>query len=123
MANKMEVKDLLVEEIAFLKAFGKHRHGKFNGTQIKALIKERGENCELCIVRIANQQHHIIPRRHKGSDKPENLILICTRCHGIIESLLYSGDMKSKMELNIRRQKLQEKLDALVSNDEVKDEK
>ncbi len=108
----MEIKEFLEDEIKFLKAFGKHRHRKFNGTQIKQLRKERGDNCELCTVKIANQQHHIIPRRHKGLDKPENLMLICTRCHGIIESLLYAGDMKSKMELNIRRQELQKMLDA-----------
>lgn len=114
----MEIKEFLEDEIKFLKSFGKHRHRKFNGTQIKQLRKERGDNCGLCTVKIANQQHHIIPRRHKGSDKPENLILLCTRCHGIIESLLYSGDMKSKMELNIRRQELQKLLDALVGLNE-----
>jgi len=112
------MKELLIEEIAFLKAFGIHRHKKFNGTQIKALRKERGDNCELCTIKVANNQHHIIPRRHRGSDKPENLMLICTRCHEIIESLLYSGDMKSKIELHTRRQELQKRLDALNNEGE-----
>lgn len=35
----------------------------------------------------ALQTHHIVPRRHGGSDKDENLVRLCANCHQAIERL------------------------------------
>ena len=33
------------------------------------------------------EEHHIIPRRHGGSDDPENLVTLCANCHTAVEKL------------------------------------
>jgi hypothetical protein len=38
------------------------------------------------------EEHHIVPRRHGGSDDPENLVTLCANCHSAIEKL-YDDDV------------------------------
>lgn len=33
------------------------------------------------------EEHHIVPKRHGGSDKKENLVKLCASCHRKLESL------------------------------------
>lgn len=33
------------------------------------------------------ESHHIVPRRHGGSDDPENLVQVCPTCHQKLERL------------------------------------
>lgn len=35
----------------------------------------------------ALQEHHIVPRRHGGSDNPENIVELCASCHQAVEKL------------------------------------
>lgn len=35
----------------------------------------------------ALQTHHIVPRRHGGTDKDENLVKLCANCHQAVERL------------------------------------
>lgn len=41
--------------------------------------------CPVCKLRKANSQHHIIPRRFGGSDDITNLIMLCDKCHDVVE--------------------------------------
>lgn len=45
----------------------------------KALRRDK-YTCQNCGLR-ANQVHHIIPRKHGGTDKLENLTSLCETCH------------------------------------------
>jgi hypothetical protein len=60
-------------------------------TKARAFVRQRaGDRCEYCLL---HQQHselrhhveHIVPRKHKGLDDPDNLALACHRCN------LYKG--------------------------------
>lgn len=33
------------------------------------------------------EEHHIIPRRHGGSDNEENLVTLCANCHKAVEKI------------------------------------
>ena len=33
------------------------------------------------------ERHHVVPKRHGGSDKPENLVTVCPTCHRKLERL------------------------------------
>jgi predicted RecB family nuclease len=57
------------------------------------------ENCYLC-GGSSNvlQAHHIVPQRHGGSDKPENLVNVCPTCHRKLEHL-YSEDFYERLGL------------------------
>lgn len=52
----------------------------------KQLGELRGYSCELCAHSNWNilQVHHIIERRHGGSDELNNLLLLCPNCHTTI---------------------------------------
>ena len=41
--------------------------------------------CQTCLKKVAEDVHHIIPRRMNGLDTLNNLISQCGRCHGLIE--------------------------------------
>lgn len=42
------------------------------------------------------EEHHIIPRRHGGTDGPDNLVTLCANCHSAIEKL-YDDDVFRKL--------------------------
>lgn len=82
---------------------------------IEQILAERPYVCELCGNKLTmegrnnpkqRQLHHIIARRNGGSNKKENLSLICKDCHDRIESIIYQGE-------NIWRRKIQARIKEL----------
>jgi len=47
--------------------------------------------------------HHIIWRRYGGSDRPENLMTVCTYCHDLIHYGAYTGRPVTFSELKKRQ--------------------
>jgi len=43
--------------------------------------------CHFCDESEALDRHHIVPRRHGGSDDEENLVTVCPNCHRKLETL------------------------------------
>lgn len=43
--------------------------------------------CHFCPRKDSIEVHHIVPQRFNGSDKRENLVAVCERCHGKLEAL------------------------------------
>lgn len=62
----------------------------------KRILRRDGHACQFCgIAESAHQDrfdtglhiHHIRPREFMGSDHPENLITVCSRCHNTAEKI------------------------------------
>lgn len=47
----------------------------------------RAEQCYFCPKRTDLQTHHIVPQRKNGSNRKENLVIVCERCHQKLEDL------------------------------------
>ena len=47
----------------------------------KAVYRRDGWQCALCGCHDTLQIHHVVPRGEGGSDFPENLITLCSKCH------------------------------------------
>jgi len=45
------------------------------------------ERCYFCDEPECLENHHIVPRRHGGSDRLENLVTVCPTCHRKLEKL------------------------------------
>ncbi|QIO25411.1 HNH endonuclease [Haloarcula sp. JP-L23] len=45
------------------------------------------EDCYFCGEQGALDSHHIVPKRHGGTDKNENLVTVCPTCHRKLETL------------------------------------
>lgn len=45
------------------------------------------------------QEHHIVPKRHNGSDKKENLVNLCANCHQAVEKI-YDKKFYDKIGMN-----------------------
>ena len=60
-------------------------------TTRKAVYKRDGYRCALCDSPKYIQIHHVIPRSEGGSDFPENLITLCSVCHGQAHGVRYPG--------------------------------
>lgn len=56
-----------------------------------AVRAARGGICASCGARGARHVDHIVPRKAGGSDGPENLQLLCGRCHSRKTSLRDGG--------------------------------
>lgn len=52
--------------------------------QIKQQLLEEVGKCELCGSTRELELHHVIPVVCGGSDSPENLILVCKKCHALL---------------------------------------
>lgn len=52
--------------------------------QIKRQLLENVGKCELCGSSRGLELHHIVPVVCGGSDSPENLILVCKKCHALL---------------------------------------
>jgi hypothetical protein len=57
--------------------------------------------CQLCGKKGATDVHHIIPRRIKIDNSPDNLITLCRSCHGKVEHLtdIYLSEGKDPREI------------------------
>jgi hypothetical protein len=56
----------------------------FNAVSV-FILKKRGNKCELCGWDKARcDVHHKIPRSESGSNKEENLIILCPNCHRMV---------------------------------------
>ncbi|MDV2999160.1 MAG: Group II intron-encoded protein LtrA [Chroococcopsis gigantea SAG 12.99] len=55
--------------------------------ELKEIIKaERGAKCSECGCTENLDLHHIIPRKLRGKSEPENLQLLCRKCHALTSS-------------------------------------
>lgn len=48
-----------------------------------------GDLCHICGERNKNvfEEHHLVPRRHGGSNSDENIVTLCANCHRALESI------------------------------------
>ena len=59
----------------------------------KLIPKDLQDVCEICLrtentlkkLNIGFQVHHVIPFKNEGADTKENLRLLCTHCHQLVE--------------------------------------
>lgn len=49
----------------------------------RAVYRRDGWRCALCDDPRSLQLHHVWPRAHGGSDKVQNLITLCWKCHAV----------------------------------------
>jgi hypothetical protein len=61
--------------------------------------------CQLCGKKGATDVHHIIPRRIKIDNSPDNLITLCRSCHGKVEHLtdIYLANGKDPREIFVNK--------------------
>lgn len=72
----------------------------------KVFLLERAKNhCEFCGKESWLEVHHIIFRSRLGSDKPENLIMLCQECH------------RKAQSHKISKEELYEKINEVVLSD------
>jgi len=45
------------------------------------------DSCYFCPARRDLEEHHVIPQRFGGSDGPENVVTVCSKCHKRLERL------------------------------------
>ena len=57
--------------------------------QRQAIYRRDGFRCALCDSTHGLQIHHVIPRSHGGSDKPQNLICLCWKCHAAAHGTIH----------------------------------
>jgi hypothetical protein len=62
----------------------------------------KDDECFFCGEDGALDQHHIVPKRHGGSDKEDNLVTLCPTCHAKIERELYNRDFYEKITDSLR---------------------
>lgn len=63
-----------------------HHIAGFNNT-VKTKIMERDYyECVLCKSKRSLHIHHIIPRQYGGTHDENNLVTLCARCHGVVET-------------------------------------
>ena len=50
----------------------------------------KAKQCELCgySIYVALQEHHLKPRSNGGGNHPDNLITVCSNCHGVLTSMM-----------------------------------
>jgi len=63
-----------------------------------------GEKCFICGCENEHvlQSHHIVPRRHGGSDDSENIVTLCANCHAAVEKI-YTEDRWAEAFQNHRK--------------------
>jgi hypothetical protein len=53
----------------------------------KLLLQERGEECEWCGGKKRIEMHHLKPFRFSKEGERENVVLLCSKCHGAADSI------------------------------------
>jgi len=77
--------------IALIMEWLSHRYGYHEDCSIYpserlAALERDGYTCQVCGCYPANVTHHITPRALGGSDRRENLMTVCPRCHPTVET-------------------------------------
>ena len=83
------------------------------------------DRCFICAEDNAHvlEEHHIIPRRHGGSNDPENLVTLCSNCHSAIEKLyddsvfrkLGAAPVRSASEARVSYKETREAVDQFLA--------
>ena len=89
-------------------SFWYQRGSQYAFENVKSYIRNRDNyTCQSCKNKCLdnNEVHHIIPRSNGGTDKPNNLILLCITCHnkihnGLIKSPAITRQYKDSSVLN-----------------------
>ena len=70
----------------------------YNWKEIKENIKVRDNyTCQICGSKKNLQVHHFEPYKSTQNNEPENLVTVCSKCHGRIENQFYKvQDVKSE---------------------------
>jgi len=60
-----------------------YQHGQMEGHEnFKTFIRYRDKStCAICGKKTKGEVHHIIPRSKGGTDRPENGVFLCEKCH------------------------------------------
>lgn len=63
----------------------------------RTVYRRDGWRCALCDDPRHLQIHHVIPRSEGGSDFPENLITLCSKCHALAHGTkLFETDLQQE---------------------------
>jgi len=82
--------------------------------------------CQVCETKTKHlEQHHIIPKSRGGSDKKDNLINLCTRCHGKAHDVSFKNERGGLIKEGFLRNKIQHEIDKewLIENDNLVNKK
>jgi len=109
-----EVLEKIVNNIPFCSEACK-RNSRYDDSEYDEIYERDNYTCQLCgATESLNTKlvvHHIIPLPY-GDSKKENLILLCTRCHRFVHSLLRLkgyGEDKRYITLNDIREEIEKK--------------
>lgn len=83
MEPDWELMKKLVRDVPYGLIRSKER--KYVPPEVKEGVRERDKVCRMCGRSKNTVIHHIVPT---GESNPENLILLCRRCHNVIHELL-----------------------------------
>lgn len=71
-------------------------------TARKIALKLYSPRCMICGWDIAVDVHHIIPRRHGGTNDPENLIILCPNHHRMADlAMIATDELQTALENGI----------------------
>ncbi len=73
---------------------------KLTNQERKAIYARDGYRCALCDNSRYLQIHHVIPRKDGGTDSPQNLITLCSVCHGHAHGVIPDYSDLTAEELN-----------------------
>ena len=100
-----------------------YQHGPQYGFEnVKEYVRCRdGYKCRKCGSKTRLEVHHIIQRKDRGSDIPDNLVTLCHDCHAALHRGEFTlrkprGGYKAPTFMGIMRQKLTERLKAKYGN-------
>jgi len=109
-----EILEKIVNNIPFCSEVCK-RNSRYDDSEYDEIYERDNYTCQLCgATESLNTKlvvHHIIPLPY-GDSKKENLILLCTRCHRFVHSLLRLkgyGEDKRYITLNDIREEIEKK--------------
>lgn len=72
------------------------------------------ENCKLCNIKSEYlENHHIIPKSRNGSDSINNIIRICSKCHGLIHDVSFVNERGGLLKDGIIKSKQSNKTDEI----------
>jgi len=80
--NKFDIHKMITPKV---QSFWYQKGLQFGFENVKSYVRNRDNyQCQICkkdVGKIRNEVHHITWKSNGGSDRPENLILLCENCH------------------------------------------